>query len=67
MAEFCLECMNKYILPEDEQITEDDVYLDYDLCECCGEWKQCVVIIKQKNKPVKHKNFIKKLLHRIKR
>ena len=46
-AEFCLDCFNKYI--SKKEVTEKDVIMDYDLCEECGEWKQCVIIIKEKN------------------
>lgn len=47
MAEFCLDCFNKYI--SKKKVTEKDVIMDYDLCEECGEWKQCVITIKEKN------------------
>lgn len=43
MAEFCLDCWNnlnetndskkKYILSK-----------DYDLCECCGQWKSVIIM-----------------------
>ena len=45
MAEFCLDCMNKFYK---EKLTEKDVVLEMDLCEECGEWKPCIVKIKQK-------------------
>ena len=35
MAEFCLDCFNKYI--SKKKVTEKDVIMDYDLCEECGE------------------------------
>ena len=47
MAEFCLECLNKYIMPENEQLTEEEVTMDLDLCDCCGQWKECVISIKR--------------------
>ena len=47
MAEFCLDCFNKYF--SDKQLTEKDVIMDIDLCEECGEWKPCVIRIKEKN------------------
>lgn len=47
MAEFCLECLNKYIMPENEQLTKEDVATDVDFCEGCGEWKECVISIKK--------------------
>lgn len=46
MAEFCLDCLNKYY--KDKKLTEKDVILDEDLCEECGKWKPCVIKIKQK-------------------
>ena len=49
MAEFCLECMNEYILEGDEKLTESEVTTEFDLCEGCGEWKPCVISIKKKN------------------
>lgn len=55
MAEFCLDCFNKYI--SKKKVTEKDVIMDYDLCEECGEWKQCVITIKEKNIFKKVKRF----------
>lgn len=49
MAEFCLECTNKYLMEENNQLTEEDVTMDMDFCEGCGEWKQCVITIKKRN------------------
>lgn len=46
MAEFCLDCFNQYV--SDEELTEEDVLLDLDLCEGCGEIKPCVVRVKKK-------------------
>ena len=46
MAEFYLECFNKYF--SDEKLTEKDVVMDDDLCEECGEWKPCVIKIKKR-------------------
>ena len=48
MAEYCLECMNKYIMEEHEQLTERDVKLGFDLCEGCEKFKPCVIAIKKK-------------------
>lgn len=57
MAEFCLDCFNEYF--SDKKVTEKDVIMDYDLCEECGEWKPCVIRIKEKNifKRLKNKIF----------
>lgn len=46
MAEFCLDCMN--LMSKGEQLTENGVVMDFDLCEECGEWKQCVICVKPK-------------------
>ncbi len=46
MAEFCLDCINKYILNNNEYLTEKDVVTDIDLCESCKELKPCVIRIK---------------------
>ncbi len=43
MAEFCLECLNKYIMPEDKPLKEKNAVFSYKLCEGCGEWKLCVI------------------------
>lgn len=47
MAELCLDCFNQCI--GGEKLTEKDVIMDIDLCEGCGEWKPCVIRIKEKN------------------
>lgn len=47
MAEFCLDCFNQYV--SEEELTEEDVLLDFDLCEGCGEIKPCVVRLKKKS------------------
>lgn len=46
MAEFCLDCMNKYAV--DKKLTKKDVIMDIDLCEGCGEYRSCVIVIKEK-------------------
>ena len=46
MAEYCLECYKKLI--RDADIDNDTVFLEIDLCECCGEIKPCVVGVKKK-------------------
>ena len=43
MAEFCIECENRMGGDEYEPITEADVITDWDYCECCGRWTQCIV------------------------
>ena len=40
MAEFCLECFNKI---NHRNYTKNEVWLEYDLCEECGEIKPCVM------------------------
>jgi hypothetical protein len=44
MSDFCLDCFNKYI--SDEQKTEDDVIMQWDICEGCGKNKPCVIFVK---------------------
>ncbi len=44
MAEFCLECFRK--IDGDMSLTENDVIMDMDLCEGCGEWKPGVIRVK---------------------
>ena len=37
MAEFCLECFNKY--SDSEKLSKGDVIMDFDLCEeCYDKW-----------------------------
>ena len=48
MSEICLDCFNKDIENEKEKLTKRDVVLEYDLCESCGEWKPCVIVIKER-------------------
>ncbi len=55
MAEYCLDCLNKYM--EDKKLREQDVVTAPDFCEDCGEWKSCVITIK--------KSIARELLHRI--
>lgn len=46
MAEFCLDCFNKYVLPDGyRKRTEKDVTLsdEPELCEGCGEMKHVVL------------------------
>lgn len=57
MAEFCLECFNQYI--SGKKLTEKDVIVDFDLCEECGEYKPCVIRVKEKN-------FLKRIIGKIK-
>ena len=58
MAEFYLECFNKYF--SDEKLTEKDVVMDDDLCEECGEWKSCVIKIRKRSI---FKRIIKQMLN----
>ena len=53
MAEFCLECFNKYYT--DVQYDEEDVNMSIDLCEHCGQWKPCIITIKEGH----YKGFLK--------
>ncbi len=46
MAECCLDCMNKYVVPEKRQLTHKDVVLKEKLCDFCGEIKPCVITVK---------------------
>lgn len=48
MAEFCIDCMNKFILRPGQKLTEKEAITEEDLCEGCGEWKPCVIVIKKK-------------------
>lgn len=56
MAEFCLECVNK--LFSDEVLTEKDVIMSEDFCEGCGEWKPCVILIKEKKLFARIKQYL---------
>ena len=42
MAEFCLKCLNQL---SGTHYTKGDVIEAYDLCEGCGEYKKCVVML----------------------
>ena len=64
MAEFCLECFNKMT---NENLTSDDVLLDESLCEGCGKWKTCVVVIKKKSPSGKELSKLIKSRAKIKR
>ena len=47
MADFCLECFNEYVLPDDERPRrEKDVTLTdwLETCEGCGELKRTVIV-----------------------
>lgn len=43
MAEFCVKCFNEM---NGTNFKEEDVTLDMDLCEGCGEIKKCIVTLK---------------------
>lgn len=58
MAEFCLECFNRF---NKMKLTEKEVLLEDDLCEGCGEVKPCVIAITKSPKKVT-KNFLKNFL-----
>lgn len=42
MAEFCLECLNEI---SKTNLTEEDVYTEFDYCERCGKNCPCVIRI----------------------
>ena len=72
MAEFCLDCYNKFFSSSDENLTENDIISDLDLCEGCGEYKLCIIKIKEdylhkvtKKRNTKWYSFLKKLSTRI--
>lgn len=44
MADFCLKCFNKYVA--DKHYTEDDVIMQYDICEGCKQNLPCVIYVK---------------------
>ena len=48
MAEFCLECFNKYEMNGKNKLTEKDVIMSNDFCEGCAEFKPCVIRIKKR-------------------
>lgn len=43
MAEFCIACENRMMGEEYEPITPGDVVTDWDYCEGCGQWCECIV------------------------
>ncbi len=55
MAEFCLKHYNEMF---DENLTEEDVVLEMDFCEECGDIKPCVICLKRKT-------FVSKQLDKI--
>ena len=46
MAEFCLDCFNKYITDNGKTLKEKDVILIDDWCEGCQQHKPCVAVIR---------------------
>jgi len=46
MAEFCLECLNRI---HGTDFKENEVALQDDLCEECGEMKPCVVSLRKRD------------------
>lgn len=48
MSEFCLDCMNKYMIDNANKLRISDVVTDIDFCEGCGETKPCVIKIKRR-------------------
>ena len=61
MAEFCLDCFNKYCVSEKNKICKEDAVFSEDLCEGCGKYTLCVVSIKRHNK----KSSVSEKLHNI--
>lgn len=45
MAEFCLECFNKI---NHSKYSKNEVWLEIDLCEECGEIKPCIMELRPK-------------------
>lgn len=45
MAEYCLNCFNKY---NKTNYNEKEVTLKKDFCESCGEIKPCVMALRKK-------------------
>ena len=43
MAEFCIDCENKMGAGTFEPIHPGNVVTDWDYCEGCGRWTQCIV------------------------
>ena len=60
MAEFCLDCVNKYVMDDKEVLKEKDVILSIDWCEGCEAWKPCVVVIK----PETFRELVKRIYNR---
>jgi len=58
MAEYCIDCFNKYL--SEKKVSKKDVITSYDLCEGCGEWKKCVIVIKKKGFFAKIKEILLK-------
>lgn len=56
MAEYCLDCYNKYM--SEKKLQEKDVIMEDDLCEGCGLWKPCMIVIKERNILTDLKDFI---------
>lgn len=40
MAEFCLKCFNEL---NDTNYQPNEVWLEEDFCEGCGDWRPCVM------------------------
>lgn len=45
MAEFCVECYNKL---NRTNYRKNDVWTEVDFCECCADWKPCIVELRPK-------------------
>lgn len=45
MAEFCVDCWNDL---NGTHYTENELWLEDDLCEGCGEVKPCIITLRRK-------------------
>lgn len=61
MAEYCIDCFNKI---NRLNLSKKDVLCDVDLCEGCGEIKECVIVIKRPSLIKAWYKFIKKQINR---
>lgn len=48
MADFCLDCYNKFVATDKDKATEENAIMQWDICEGCGKNKPCVIYVKTK-------------------